>query len=174
MPASGDLKDLYADTYGNILYGFNSYSDGALLASSTHGDSWYDVTGNLCTPFIPYPSGIGQNDQGYYFVTCGISAFWRSLTTSSIVGIEPITLTDKQTMSVYPNPSIDFCNIVVDNLKEEGTLTFKDIHGKILHSYSISSNHLPLQIDVSSFPDGIYLIEFSCGKWTGISKFMKP
>jgi len=144
-----------------------------LLASSDKGDTWHDVTDNLCYPFIPYPSGLGQNDQGYYFVSCGVSGFWRSISFTSLVGIDNNSLSTTSEVSIFPNPTAGSCYINVSNEPDFISLTVKNIEGKSLQKIETDLIHMPFELYLNNFSPGMYLVEISTPKWKVISKVLK-
>jgi hypothetical protein len=75
----------------------------------------------------------------------------------------------KNQVSVYPNPAASQFNI---QLSENGTaLSVFDLSGKKLFTRNV--NGLQAHLDLSSYPDGIYLLEITSGSGSIHKKIVK-
>ena len=83
-------------------------------------------------------------------------------------GIESVSTTANE-LTVYPNPAASFINInAADHLKSEILIT--DMLGKELHRQT--SVRLPLQINTSSFPEGMYNVSLINKEGISYKKFI--
>ena len=62
----------------------------------------------------------------------------------------------KVTIEALPNPATTFTNVIVGYEYESGTATLVDLAGHILYQTSITSRTVP--IDLSPYPEGIYIV----------------
>lgn len=63
---------------------------------------------------------------------------------------------DKVSIEAIPNPASTFTNIIIGYDFDNGTATLVDIAGRILKKINITSRTVP--IDLSRYPDGIYVV----------------
>jgi hypothetical protein len=78
------------------------------------------------------------------------------------------SINKKLNLNVYPNPSSDLLNIVVDKDFEDFTIQIMDINGTQLFSISKSN-----QIDIAHLTPGIYYLIFKTETQTVIKKWVK-
>jgi hypothetical protein len=62
----------------------------------------------------------------------------------------------KVSVEAIPNPATTFTNIIIGYEFESGTATLVDIMGRVLQQFSITNQTVP--IDMSRYPDGIYIV----------------
>lgn len=70
-----------------------------------------------------------------------------------------------------PNPTKSFTNVIIPFNYTDGTATLFDLSGRLLQSLEIKNQIVP--IDLSQFPEGIYIINIKTDKGTGSVKVMK-
>jgi hypothetical protein len=63
--------------------------------------------------------------------------------------------TDIETLVIYPNPTNDIVTISVETYDRELPTELRDIHGKLIYSYK----SVPYQIDLSTLPAAVYLLQ---------------
>ena len=89
--------------------------------------------------------------------------------------IEPYTVIGQRELElkVYPNPTSDQFAIEFPFFMEESiSIEISNTHGKVVYKDQ-SNNNEKLTIDISSFPNGIYLITCICDGITKTSKIVK-
>lgn len=146
-------------------------TSGGVIAKSTIGGEGDDAFTYTSGYHEFYNSIHFANDTvGYVvgFVDDGNSG-WEGLIKKNTTGLNIsgiVNLTEKKSFSVYPNPSkgkfiINFENSpffkepVPNSFREGiGDLTISDITGKII----MTRGYIPMQIDISNYPKGIYFI----------------
>ena len=81
---------------------------------------------------------------------------------------------NKQRISVYPNPVRSILNIDLRNVvNESGTIQILSMNGSLLKSNPILLNAGTQQVDVSNLAQGVYLCKIICGQKTETIKFLK-
>lgn len=86
---------------------------------------------------------------------------------------EPVQKLVDPSFKLYPNPTADKVFIDLENMTDEVCqITLLDMQGKILQNTEVTNFENKLEMDVSSYPEGIYLIEFKNSYTTVIEKLM--
>ncbi len=79
---------------------------------------------------------------------------------SCLVDIEEVTI-DKNSIDVYPNPTSGILNINFANaVNEEVSVEIYDVIGKLMSQRSYNSSS-ELTMDISNYPEGMYIIKVS-------------
>ena len=101
----------------------------------------------------------------------GINIINSSGSNSMVATLGPLPLSvseiNNNSISIYPNPASNI--LFIDGLKHNSTASIFDINGKILINKQIINN----QIDISSLPNGFYIIKITEEGETGTLKFVK-
>ncbi|MET0943980.1 MAG: T9SS type A sorting domain-containing protein, partial [Flavobacterium sp.] len=99
-------------------------------------------------------SAIGGND------------FW-------VVKLKDKTKPDKEKpiIEAFPNPTVQFTNVIVGYEFESGTATVYDLSGHQLQSFEIKDRTIP--IDLAGLPIGIYIVEINTNKQKDSVKIIK-
>lgn len=74
-------------------------------------------------------------------------------------------------LAVYPNPALDFITLSLGDL-DSGKLSIFNATGQEMLQLSIK-NKTSFDLDITSFPDGIYFLELVCGNKVYSNKFIK-
>jgi hypothetical protein len=77
----------------------------------------------------------------------------------------------KSTIEALPNPASTYTNIIVGFDFTKGTASVFDISGRQLQHFAITSRTVP--IDLSSLPEGIYIVNIVTDKGRGGIKVIK-
>lgn len=77
----------------------------------------------------------------------------------------------KASIEAFPNPTSEFTNIIVGYEFENGTATVADLAGRVLQTFEIDSRTVP--IDLSTYPEGIYVINIKTNVQSDGVKVMK-
>ncbi len=78
-----------------------------------------------------------------------------------IGGNTGITVEEKPSLDIYPNPANDIVNVCWGHIKNEVQIMLLDIQGKCIYTSS-SKNTQMAAIPTSDFPPGIYIIKACC------------
>ena len=144
-------------TYPNLVgkYFFADYCSGEI--------GWVDSDNNL--EFLEdtnnFFSSFGQDMSGQLYAI-GSGRVYK------IIG-ETMGVNDQNqnTISVYPNPTSDYLNITSN--KSVDTVSIYSAEGKLLQTINGNTT----QIDISSYPKGVYLVTIQSGKITKTQKVVK-
>ena len=119
---------------------------------------------------LPWPEGAD-----------GDGAFLSLLDLSSDNNVgsnwaEQSTLSMQQKFSkgflmIYPNPVVKYLNVHLSNGKQIRKLTFLDTKGKQLKSYD--TNQSRVQLDLASFPSGIYFVKIESNETIFYRKILR-
>lgn len=86
-------------------------------------------------------------------------------------GIEPVLSNANSTINVYPIPANNMVHLSADKVLQSALITVSDMTGRIIYKgeEDVFTTH---DINVSSFPDGYYILSVKNTKETLISKFL--
>lgn len=120
-------------------------------------------------PYLPSGTILGSDFENGLFVielenTTPVTRPVSCENTDNIDELEKISI------EVYPNPSKDNITITIPN-HLKGNLKIYNSNGQLMRNELI--NNSSLQIDVSSFPKGIYCINFETNDKVIVKKFVK-
>jgi hypothetical protein len=127
--------------------------------------------------------GPGYNCVSLYNLSGG-NVIWRCTNTNatnpnteavflkSNTGVKPLEATQ---LRAYPNPTSDIVNIEIKNIKDVGQLNMYDIYGRILmtRNYDKPQLEIFLNVDISEYKAGIYLLEWRSRGHSTIKKIIK-
>ncbi|MDW3648218.1 MAG: DUF4331 family protein [Bacteroidia bacterium] len=78
------------------------------------------------------------------------------------------------TLSLYPNPVVNELQLSFENVELPGSVQLIDLTGKVLLSRTYDpAKQTSLNINVSEFPAGIYLIKTQSGNWSKVEQIVK-
>lgn len=103
----------------------------------------------------------------------GKIVFEKTQMTSSAVGIDEVSNATR--VLLYPNPTIDRLNIVLDAAKAGlHNVTVTDLTGKVVYNTSVNVDGLQnINIPVSNFANGYYLVSVETNGTRSVQKFVK-
>jgi hypothetical protein len=137
-----------SDKDSSLKYGLNTPTGGVKLPSLGEGTNGTSALDGLANAMNEKQGKKGTGDQKKVF---GSNDFWvvklRDKDKKEVV---------KVTIEALPNPATTFTNVIVGYEYESGTATLVDISGHILYQTSITSRTVP--IDLSPYPEGIYIV----------------
>lgn len=155
--------------------GINDYlalkinESGEVLWQKTVGSSGEDILRKL----------IETRDGGYLLT--GTSNAKSSGDRNSVIGSNDfwvVKLKDKNkpieekvSIEAIPNPAITFTNIIIGYEFKTGSATLVDMAGRILQQFNITSRTVP--IDLSRYPDGVYVVSIKTNVKTDGIKIIK-
>jgi len=99
----------------------------------------------------------------------------RKTLTTLITGIEPVAQELASMVSMYPNPTSGQVDIVItDNQKANITeIKVFDLSGKLILKKPVNRDDKTSQIDLSSFTNGVYNLQFISSKGNFSAKVIK-
>jgi hypothetical protein len=97
----------------------------------------------------------------------GGSDFWVVKLKDKDKKINPAVLVE-----AIPNPATTFTNVIVGYAYENGTALLVDLNGRILQEFTLDGNRT-LPIDVSNYPEGIYVVTIKTNLQTNSVKIIK-
>ena len=74
-------------------------------------------------------------------------------------------------IEAIPNPAQQFTNVIVGFEFDTGTASLYDLSGRQLQTFTVESRTIP--VDMSSYPQGIYIMEVATNTGTASVKIMK-
>lgn len=147
------LTNIYVYKSNYIFIGTQS---GNIYKSINRGSSWTNMTGDFTgipTDFLIYNSNL--------YVTTESNGVWKF----DALDIDPIDSSSNNNIILYPNPSSDIINIVLNNLKDSYLkIELYDTLGKLIkvvYDDNTVSNSIQTTIDISKLETGIYYLNFS-------------
>jgi len=142
--------------------------------------------GNLLPDF---PTILGYNSEltinlaatseNYSWVLSHTFPVMKSVTLKTCAGIDEEEISSKEfrmtrnTQMLYPNPTTDFINIILENENPESLnqIEIFDQSGKLWHR--IKTDAAQEYLDVSNFPGGIYQVNINNGNKMQTERFLK-
>jgi hypothetical protein len=152
-------------------YAITSLSNGNIITSGTYQDSVFNI-GQFQL--------LNPEELKRVFIFHGLYYDYRlPYTYLGWFSLSPTTgLISNQTPSLpsnlYPNPSNNFIKIKFEQpLKANSELIVFSIDGKLMTKQNFPSGTSEIQLDVSSFPKGMYLAGVQSGDERVVHKFLK-
>lgn len=140
-------KNIGSENNSSVNYGLNKPSAGVSLPAQGN-ESGGGMLNDLANSMTEKKGKKGTGGQAKVF---GSNDFWvvklrdKDKKQESKVSIEAL-----------PNPTASFTNVIVGYDYQNGTATVVDLSGRLLQQKSISGRTIP--IDLSAYPEGIYVI----------------
>lgn len=113
---------------------------------------------------------LSSSDNGTYGMNTPSYFCMDDLLCYNGVGFES-SLENKNQISVYPNPSRD--NITINSLENINEIIIFDTKGAIIYSDNINSSTSTVNIDISNFANGLYIIHLAGNDDIHQIKFIK-
>lgn len=97
---------------------------------------------------------------------------WSSVdfTTTDVLGISNTT-TEVLQIEAYPNPVKDVLNIKATGLKGSADVQISDVKGRVLNTLTITATQTT--VNVSSYPSGVYILQYTDNDKVHNIKFTK-
>jgi hypothetical protein len=90
---------------------------------------------------------------------------------ATINGTTGISENQETNMGIYPNPNTGKFEIQLSNPDyQDATLKIINMLGETVLQKEVTINNVPLQIDISSFVEGIYFVKLQTDKETYLKK----
>lgn len=87
----------------------------------------------------------------------GIEVYSFSGTASNVSQVKA----DNAEMRPYPNPSREKIHLTFDAVKEVSSIRICDVNGKMVERIPVGSNATEYELDVHSYPEGVYFYEIN-------------
>ncbi len=152
----------YANVY-NDLYSYDPSADAWTKSTSLKGTgrAWSTAT------ILNDKAYVGG---GWDLASTSFMSDWLAFVSdSTATGIKEASL-KQENISLYPNPSTDELNIVLPQ-DFKGTINITDISSKSLYSQLTEQKNIKL--DVSSYPKGIFIVNFISNNGYAHTKFTR-
>jgi len=147
---------------------FISFSD-----SSFNPSSWYWNFGDYFFSTLQNPTHYFEQFKTYFICLTSVNACNTDTYCDSITvipnAIDDITESD---LLIYPNPATN--KIIVKNnknLKQIDMVSFYTISGELVKDYYLQ-NENEIEIDVSNFIKGVYIVKMQTREGIGVQKLM--
>lgn len=154
-------------TFTNALTGFITGEGGLLLKTSDGGNSWVSMntgTRNELTSIC-----FTDQDTGY------LSGSNGTILKSTNGGGYPFGTDDLKanagTLKIYPDPSRDKITILTPEIPANGQLSVMDLTGREVIQQNLTN--VSTSIDISSLPNGVYVVKLKEGNSVRVGKIVK-
>ena len=150
------------------------------IAWGTGGDGYFSSSSSLITDYFPGVQDLMTGSVALVLMALPISpCVSNSISTKHIV-FDPCTgirehLSSELSMIIQPNPAHGQVTITVTGLQQAAVLTITGLEGHVLHTATIDpAGKQPVieQLDVSSYPKGMYLMKLRSDDTVFISRFL--
>lgn len=165
------LNAQYEERTSSALLSWNMISHAAkttyVLLKSADSKAWVEVVTekplqNYTTDDVfDYADKVYRNVQYFYRIKI-IDASNKTIAFSNIMRVTAAA--DKISWVIYPNPVNDVLSLLYKGnnvIKGVINVTVKDVSGKIITRFRAASNNRKLEIPVSQYRKGIYLVQVS-------------
>ena len=174
---------LYAGIFGRLLEtcpdavpATISYADGTLSIGADYiSYNWYH-NGVLISDASDHTFSIGADSTGYYyatFQTCACSYY------SDTFFFDPLSIQHpslaNNTIDIYPNPSTGHVKVALKNTNTSiQSIQVSDLIGSVLFTVKMlpPATH-QYELDISTYPSGIYLVTIMTAHGTHTTKLVK-
>ena len=133
------------------------------------------ILGNPDVIFSPYLVGLEFDDAGLLLYGHSILGLYSYL-PAGVTATEEIAISRLSDFNVYPNPASD--NTIVSFSIEEGA----EVNLTVFNQFGQQVNHIALgylnggtyetDLDLSTYPAGMYLVQLRQGRHTSITKLI--
>ena len=145
LPASVKLINDYAFYHCTAL---TSITSQATTPPIIYANTFKNVNKSIPL-YVPFNS-IGQYDAALY---------WRDFSNiQSLSGLNDISNKEIKT-TLYPNPTTDKAILEIEGLNKKADVMVYDLQGRTIKTYKLNNNQTELEIDVNSYPKGIYNVK---------------
>lgn len=138
------------------------------------GNERVSCSGNLDWTRVALPVSVGNHTFLFQYtkdgsVSSGYDCAWVDLislpdtSSTTPVGIDPVA-SDSDLITVYPNPTLGQVNLS----REVEEVTLYDLTGKML-----LTKHHALAVDLSTFPQGVYLLRLTTSVGSTVHRVVK-
>ncbi|HRO76095.1 MAG TPA: S8 family serine peptidase, partial [Crocinitomicaceae bacterium] len=155
---NGWIRNASSDLYDSTNTIYNSHWSGTKLNNVSLNNatvSGYFYAVEIISPdstftiIIPEPNSDSTYNVAY-------SVYVKDTSYHSDLGLEDVDLIN-QDIIVYPNPTNQYVNIFMNNQQYENIYIY-DITGKYVNMVRANNSHV--QLDISTYSNGIYLLVF--------------
>jgi hypothetical protein len=152
----------------NVFVAGNYYGSGGSLKFTIHS---FDATNTWIIDtfgMVPETTYCIIVDAAYAFMGTGDNSVWCF--NDNATGIN--SLTNVQGVNVFPNPSSGVFNLELEK-HGNGNLIITDLSGRIRLLKKINAFENEMPVDLSGFPEGIYLYQISDGEKLWVGKLIR-
>lgn len=126
------------------------------------GENWYPME-TFATSKLNFVHFF-DDDNGWVF---GDNGLFMTTSTGGLVSVdESISKDTTPSFDVYPNPASDILNIRLnqENHIEKAEIVLIDANGRTVKSYKLYDTVQSIQISISDYPKGMYLVQVISNK----------
>lgn len=80
---------------------------------------------------------------------------------------------DNLNVYLYPNPAKDKLRVLIDGVNDSGNIKIYDLTGALIADFNVTKNSTNKELDISSLPEGYYMIHFALGNYNKVKTFVK-
>ena len=154
-----ELLDAETTDVGVILKENQTYILSYMWDITNEGETVFSSTSDLIDYFQPV-NLVHIPDQGWFFVAEELAWYMPFCVQSLVVNTE-ITELDENTVSVYPNPAINFTTVDLE-FKEatDAAIILRDARGSYISTTSVYGvTNQQVEINIADLPAGTYSFE---------------
>ena len=133
-----------------------------LILDGTSFETGYPIVsvGYGSSPIYMYPTEIWSNGtKCFIFVRTnandGIKVYSFAGTASNVSQVKA----ENTEMKPYPNPSHDKIHLTFDAVKNVSSIKVCDVNGRMIERIPVGDNATEYELDVHSYPEGVYFYE---------------
>jgi PKD repeat protein len=165
-------------SFTHITGGIN---DAYFTNTSTNAETSHWYFGDGTDVFADNPSHIYPTAGVYVvkLVVISLAGCKDSIISQILVGtatIDELNESNSLEFNVYPNPSKGLFNIKLNSKDLSSTITVMNLLGEVILTKDLvqtANGNFESQIDLSNYPNGIYLIDMSTENQTVVRKISK-
>ncbi|MDO9255859.1 MAG: T9SS type A sorting domain-containing protein [Bacteroidales bacterium] len=159
LPANAYVNAIAVND-NNVFAG--TVGDGVYI-STNNGGAWTAVNTGLTNDTV-LALAIYED---YIYAGTATGGVWKRSISGITTGIHEIETTVNNIV-IYPNPASN--NITIES-NERATIEIFNMQGQLIQG--ISTNSPNTNVDISAFPDGVYVLKAKSGKGIVTKKFVK-
>lgn len=128
------------------------------------GNECVYLTGNFYPPSTLFDTSmpVVYNNSNHFFLA--------AIDTNSTNSSTNIYNTEHKNINLFPNPAQDYFMLDIDDKYSDGDIVIIDMRGNIVLTERINGDS---RIDISSLPNGIYIVKVYSNKEVHINRFLK-
>lgn len=159
-------------SYVQLNWTDNSDNETGFKIERGLNDSVFTVIDSVTANIATYNDNAIAQSTAYYYRVFAYNSARNSAVSNTMTantGTTGIAATDNQQPQLYPNPVENILHL--QNLNENAWVKLCDVTGQVL--YQQKTNASALQIDMSNYSHGVYLVEIAQGTRVSVVKVIR-